>query len=777
MVSAKKTNNKKEILLKKSICEIGKNMFRSDAFEKVRGETKYAADFYKENMLWVGVKRALVPHAKLLKIDFHEAMKVSGIKKILTSKHVKGSNQQGVAQKDQEVLVSNFIKHRGDAIAVVVGENKEAVKKAIDKIVVHIQEISSIFSIEDALDKDAPVINFINSEISKDNILLKGEIKKGNMEEAFANCNEIIEAEFDLPMQEHAFLETETGWAIYSNNILTVTVSTQTPFRDRAEVAEALGIPVDNVRIIAPYCGGAFGGKDGITVQSFLGLAALHFPDTPVKILLEREESFLAGVKRHPAKLYYKLGSDADGTLKALYADIKYDTGPYDHLGGVVMALGIEHAGGPYKIPNTEIKGEVVYTNNPIAGAFRGFGVPQVTAAIEQIIDMLAEKLSLSPIEIRKRNIIKKGDVNSIGVRMLTSVGIDECLNVVENHELWENREQWKKDAALYKKRGVGIACAIHGIGYGPKVPDIANAKIELTESGKFRVYCGVVDMGQGNIPTYLQIAGNILNQDISAMEPVLPDTDKTLPSGSSSASRTTFTFGNALIKAAKILKKRILEKTADLLMEENINNLDIIPEKIVHFKSGKEISLSQISKYLSDNERIAVARYRMPVSAEDPTKDEALKLHGIPHYIFSFGVHLAGVEVDTITGNISVKNYLVVSDCGRLINPDIFTQQIHGGVAQGIGYGLFEEMIVKNGKILTEDFSTYILPTALDIPDINSLTVERHESNGPFGLKGVGEVAIDAPLPAIANAICDACGIRINTFPVTSERVIQKLL
>ena len=352
---------------------------------------------------------------------------------------------------------------------------------------------------------------------------------------------------------------------------------------------------------------------------------------------------------------------------------------------------------------------------------------------------------------------------------MLTSIGVDECLEILEKHDFWINREKWKKEAPLNKKRGVGIACAIHGIGYGPKVPDIANAKIELTEDGSFKVYCGVVDMGQGNISTYLQIAGNILNQHISAMEPVLPDTDKTLPSGSSSASRTTFTFGNALIKASNILKEKIIEKCADLLMEENIKNFDLIPGKVIHLPSGKEISLKQIAMFFSNSERYVTSRYRVPISREEPTKDELLKLHGIPHYIFSFGAHLAGVEVDILTGSVSVKRYLVVSDCGRMINPQIFQQQENGGVAQGIGYGLYENMIVKQGKILTQDFSTYILPTSLDIPDMQSITVDRDEKYGPYGLKGAGEVAIDAPLPAIANAVYDACGVRVNKFTISS--------
>ncbi len=754
--------------------EIGKSIPRIDACEKVMGKTSYAVDFYKDEMLWVGVRRGNVPCGRLISVKTEKALEIRGVRKILVAGDVGGTNRQGVVRSDQEVLAENFITHRGCAVALVVAEDRYCLEKALRAIELEIEELPGVLSIEDAVKTDTRVLH---PEHEGGNILLKGTLTKGDIDKGFSDSDAVAEAEFELPMQEHAYLETETGWAVFTQQgILEITVSTQTPFRDRAEVAQALGLDPDRVRIIAPFCGGAFGGKDGITVQTFLGLAALNFPGIPVKIWLEREESFVAGVKRHPAKIHYKAGAGSDGTLKALYADIRYDTGPHDHLGGVVMALGLEHAGGPYKILNTELKGLAAYTNNPMGGAFRGFGVPQVAAGIEQVMDMLAEKLDLSPVEIRKRNILRRGDKNAVNVNMLTSIGIDDCLELIEKHDLWQNRDRWKKKAPANRKRGLGIACAIHGTGYGPKVPDVANAKIELAGNGVFRIYCAVVDMGQGNVSTYLHIASSILNQPFSFLEPVMPDTDRTLPSGSSSASRTTFTFGNALIKAADILKRKILEKCADLMMDENTDNFDLIPGRVIHLPSGREFGLDQVAGFLSESERCVTSRYRVPISMQDPAEDENLRLHGIPHYIFSFGAHLAGVEVDMLTGAVTVKKYIVASDCGRLINPQLFEQQVHGGVAQGIGYGLYEDMIVDKGRILTEDFSTYILPTSLDIPDMESLTVHRDEKHGPFGLKGAGEVAIDAPLPAIANALYDACGIRITRFPITPEKVLDQL-
>jgi CO/xanthine dehydrogenase Mo-binding subunit len=559
---------------------------------------------------------------------------------------------------------------------------------------------------------------------------------------------------------------------------LEIVVSTQTPFRDRTEVAEALGIDMEKVRIIAPYCGGAFGGKDGVTVQSLLGLAALHCPGRPVKMWWNREESFLASVKRHPGRLHYWLGAKADGTLHALRVEIYFDTGPYDHLGGAVLALALEHAGGPYRIPNTSLKGWSVYTNNPIGGAFRGFGVPQVTGAMEQMVDMLAVKLGLSPLEIRIRNAVRRGDRNPVGVTLVNSTGLQECLEALAKHDLWREREKWKSSADPFKQRGVGIACVMHGMGYGPVVPDYGNAKIELTEHGKFRVFCGVVDMGQGNASTYLQIAGDMLNQDIDHLELVLPDTGKTLPSGSASASRTTYTFGNALIGAAQTIKERILQRAAELLPEGtgDATKMMMRPGSIVHLPTGKEIPLSEVASILDESERIAVFKFEAPVAKERPTEDEHLRLHGIPHLIFSYGAHLACVEVDELTAKVEVQRYLAVNDCGRIINPQIFEQQIQGGIAQGLGYALCEDFVVENGKIKTRDLSTYIIPTSMDIPEMDSIAVELQEETGPFGLKGAGEIAVDGPLPAVANAVADACGVRVLRSPLTAERVLRAL-
>ncbi|MFH0731251.1 MAG: xanthine dehydrogenase family protein molybdopterin-binding subunit [Pseudomonadota bacterium] len=756
------------------VYQIGEAMPRPDAFTKVTGRERFAADYYGENLLRAGVKRAGVPHARIRSIDTEAALQVPGVVAVLTARDVTGTNRQGVIRKDQPVLADDRVRHGGDPVALVVAVNKAALAAGLDRIVLNWDPLPAVFDSEEALKEGAPILH---ADHPGGNSLFSAAIETGGGESAFSSCDQIVEARFDLPAQAPVFLETENGWALAGEDgSLDIVVSTQTPFRDRMEVAEALGIGMERIRIIAPYCGGAFGGKDGITVQSLLGLAALRCPGRPVKMSWSREESFLAGAKRHPARLYYRLGAAADGALQALSARIYYDTGPYDHLGGAVAALGLEHAGGPYRIENTSLKVWSVYTNNPISGAFRGFGVPQVAAAMESMMDMMAHRLRISPLEIRMKNALKRGDRCPAGVTRAGSIGLSECLNTVSAHPLWRDRSTWKRGAGPFSRRGTGIACVWHGMGYGPVVPDSATAGIELTAGGKIRILCGVVDMGQGNAATYLQIAGDILSQRPEAIELVLPDTAQTHPSGSSSASRTTYTFGNALIGAAEALKQQLLARGTDLFMTADQAEVTLIPGAIRHSPTGREISLSRLGCLLNPAERGATFHFRAPVSREMPGVDPQLRLHGFPHALFSFAVHLARVEVDELTGRVSVTDYLTVSDCGRIINPTLFEGQQEGAVAQGLGYALFEEVKTGEGRMQTTDLTTYIIPTASDMPAIETIAIPLAEHSGPFGLKGAGEIGIDGPAPAVANAVADACGRRPCRFPMTAARVLEVL-
>lgn len=753
---------------------IGASFPRVDAFDKVTGKELFASDYYADEFAWAGVKRAGIPHGRLISIDVGQARDLPGILAILTHADVKGTNRQGVVRKDQPVLVDKKILHCGDPIALVISRNKESLARAIDFIRFEYEPLPAILDVEEALWPDSPTVH---EDDGKCNVLLDAELKTGRNSLAEDECGTLVEEVFYLQGQEHAYLETECGWAYTDeSNRITVVCSTQAPFRDRSEIGEALGIDAGMIRIVAPYPGGAFGGKDGVTVQSLLALAAVHSGGLPVKMHWGREESFAAGTKRHPARIHMKLGSKHDGTLHYLDARIYLDTGPYDHLGGVVLAQALEHLGGPYRIPNTWLRGWCVYTNNPIGGAFRGFGATQATAAIEQMIDILGLQLNIDPIRIRSKNAVRRGDRNAVGKTLVASTGIKDCLATLESHELWRNRTLWKKEAGPFKRRGTGVAALMQAIGYGPVVPDYANAKVELTDQGRFRVYCGVVDMGQGNTTANIQIAASLLCQMPDTMEYVLPDTEHTLPSCSAAASRCTYAFGNALISACEILKDRILLRAADMLMVETYQDLRLVPGCVRCMKSGEDVPLAVLAHRLTPSERMALGHFRSPVWGEQVTKDQRLRLHGLPHNLFSYAAHMAAVEVDELTGKVDVKHYVSVSDCGRVLNPQIYEQQIQGGIAQGIGYALCEDLAVLEGRIMNGNFAEYILPSAKDVPELHSIDVHLHEQTGPFGLKGIGEISMNGPLPAISNAVSDALGVRFAKYPLTPERIFTAM-
>lgn len=748
---------------------------RRDAPAKVCGSELYAADYYGDGLLWAGVKRAGLPHAKLKTIRTGAALKLPGVVSVLTAKDVPGPNRQGVVRDDQPVLVDDKARHCGDAMALVVAESKEALARGIAAIELDLDELPGVFDPEAALLPDAPLLH---EDHEGGNLLLEGHLVKGRGAAKLDSCPVLVEAIWELPRQEHAYLETENGVAVQdAEGIIHLTVSTQTPHRDRLEVARAFTLDPGRIHLRAPFCGGAFGGKDGITVQSLLALAAMACPGRPVKMWWDREESMIAGAKRHPARLYYKLGADRNGRLQALAVRLVYDTGPYDHLGGVVATLGLEHAGGPYNIPHADLTAQAVYTNNPVGGAFRGFGVPQAMAGMELTMDLLANRLGLDPLELRRRNLLKPGETTAAGVALSGVQGCHDCLGAISKHELWTGRKKWQKQAGPFKRREVGLAALCHAMGYGPVIPDEAHARLELLSDGRFRLHSGVVDMGQGNSGTFVQIAAQVLGQPPDNFELLQPDTAETKSSGSSSASRTTYTFGNAILGAAQTLRQRILIQALKLMkIHVEPEELDLIAGAVRHVKFSKELSLAHVAQALPPDQRDVTHYYKAPVAESPQAPDRNIALHGFPHAVYAYAAHLAAVEVDELTGKTELLGYLTVSDCGRVLNPQLLEQQMDGAVVQGIGYALCEDFIAQVGLSRTVDFSTYIIPTALDAPPIENIFLKSHDSSSPLGMRGGGEIGVNGPLPAVGNAVAKACGASLTRFPLTPERVLHAL-
>jgi CO/xanthine dehydrogenase Mo-binding subunit len=749
---------------------IGSSSPRGDAAAKATGTEPYAADRYPEGMLWAGAVRPGIPCGRMVSIDTTAALSLPGVLKVLTAADLSGSNRQGIIHKDMPVLCDDLIRYSGDPVALVLAETKEALQRAIAAVQVQIEPLPGVFNLDAALAMDAPLVHADRP----DNLLAQATICKGVGLDGLASCAVVVEGSFTTPVQVHGFLETENGVArLEEDGGLLMELSTQSPFRDRFEISHAIDIPWGKIRIVAPSLGGGFGGKDGATVQCLLGLAAQHAEGRWVRMQWEREESFKAGYKRHACRMEYKLGAAADGTLQALHAKLWYDTGAYAHLGAEVMELGMEHAGGPYRIPHTLIEGWCVHTNNPVAGAMRAFGVCQATFGFESMMDLLADKLGMDPLELRLKNALVRGYENCAGVRLTTSTGIKTCLEQLQQHPFWQEREQWKAAAPAYKKRGIGLASVFNAAGYGGGVRDTATAKIELTPEGTFLVHNAVTDMGQGNSSAFLQIAGHILSQDAPRILLKQPDTRTAYPSGSSSAGRTTYTFGKALITATEELKARLLNWAGMILFLQDNDGLELQPGRVVHLPSQREVSLGALAGYMQPEERVCLGQYVAPTCKEVPSTAKGFFI-GFPHVIFGYGAHLVRLEVDSLTGQITVCDYLAVTDGGRVLNPGMFDQQVQGGVAQGLGYALMEDFTVQGGVVKTLDFATYLIPGSLDIPEIISIAAQGEpEETGPFGMKGIGEVAMNGPLPAVANAVADACGVRLCHGPLTPERVL----
>ena len=749
------------------LSEIGSVSPRVDAHAKVTGAEKYALDEYPKNFLWTGCKRAGIPHGKIINIDVEAARALPGVFAVLTARDVPGTNRQGIVHKDQPVLADDRVRHCGDPIALVIAENRAILKHALSLIHADIEPLPAVFDPQDALQPNAPQVH------EHGNILLHANIEIGHGVRALEECDVVVADSFQTPVQAHAFLETENGvvWQ-EPDGQLVMTVSTQAPFRDRFEIAQALGLDPATIRVISPYVGGAFGGKDGATVQCLLALAALKTQGRPVKMWWEREESFTAGYKRHAVRMEYKLGARADGTLHALDCRLFYDTGAYAHLGSEVMELGMEHASGPYRLPNTHIEGWCVYTNNPIAGAMRAFGVAQVAFGIERMMDLLAAKLGMDRLELRMKNAVRRGDRNGVGVTLVHSTGIVPCLETIEHHPWWREREHWKQSAPRFKRRGTGVAAVFNAMGFGRGLPDSAIAKIELTPEGKFSIYNAVTDMGQGNASTYIQIASQVLCQDTTQFELVQPDTEQALPSGSASAGRTTYTFGNALIRVCDAMAQKLFHRAALALMIDNLEGFVMVANGVRHLSSGKQVPLPMLARLFPASDRICIEQFIMPVSQEVPNTGKEFAI-GFPHTLFSYAAHLARIEVDELTGKVQVQDYLAVTDGGKVINPQLFEQQVHGAVAQSIGYALSEQVVLHDGKILNPNLADYIIPTTCDVPGITSIAIETIEPTGPFGMKGIGEVTADGPLPAIASAIDDAVQKSIHDAPLTADKLV----
>ena len=746
---------------------IGKRVERIDGPEKVTGELKYMTDMQFENMVWGKVLRSAYPHAKIKQINIEKAQQLQGVICVLTHEDIPGFNGFGIVIPDQPVLCSNIVRCTGDAIALVAAETEEIAAQALSLIDVVYEPLEVVSDAEQAMTPSAPQLH------PDGNIHSHVKINNGDTEKAFKEADIIVENTFYSPRQMHAFIETEGGWGMMDpDGYITIYCPGQYAHRDRMQIARALAYNPERIRVVSSPVGGAFGGKDEITVQIYLALLAMNTNGRPVKIHLSREESVIAGIKRHPFKVQMKTAAKKDGTLLANEVRAVADTGAYASLGGAVIALSIEHSCGPYKIPNVNLEGFCVYTNNGIAGAFRGFGVNQVCMGIETHLDMIAEKLEIDPIELRKKNVYHQGDVSSLGHVINSSVGTFQTLEVAENCDLWKNKEKYKAEIdEPWKKRGVAAATSFHGIGMGIGLSDYGAATIELLADGKFLVGVSCEEIGGGNSTAYAQVAAEILQCEISNIKVIQGDSVRTLDGGTVTASRSTYTGGRAVATAAPYMMNLIKKAASEMF---HVSQSEVSVQQNGLAVNTKKLSYQDIFNYLYENHQATKVEGHFMLPKE---KTEIEGSGGAPHHLYGYLTHVVMVEVDTLTGETDVLRVVSIPDAGRVINPQGLEGQTEGGAVMGIGYTLFEDVKIENGYHITKNFTDYIIPTIRETPLIETFPVEAApEQSGPFGAKGIGEVVMIPIIPAIMSAIYDATGARINHLPATPERIFNAI-
>lgn len=745
---------------------VGKSVIRVDAKEKVKGKAKFIGDMYIHGMLHGKILRSKYPHARILKIDVSEAEKIDGVVAIVTAKDIPGQNIVPLIISDEPFLAADRALYYGEPIAAVAAISEEIAEYALSLIKVDYEPLPPLLNMMEAIKPDAQKLHPYGNVVSSYRII------KGNIEVGFKEADIIVEHDYTTRHQEHAYLEPQGMLAIPNpDESITVYGSMQCPYYVQNAVSAVLGIPRHKVRIIQTTTGGAFGGKEDVPSR-IAGITALlaYKAKRPVKLIYKRDEDIIATSKRHPAIVKYKSGVTKDGKLVAIKVEMYYDAGAYATLSPAVLWRGILHSTGPYKCPNVLVEAYAIATNKVPNGAFRGFGEPQVVFAHESQMDQLAEKLGMDPAEFRLKNILDVGDETATG-QVLEDIGLRETLLKAISMANWkQKRELYANQSGRYRK-GIGISCAFYGVSLGAsgKKLDGSGAIVQVTPDGKVVIAVGTTEMGQGMKTVLTQIAAEEFGLSMDDVYLLDTDTGVVPDSGPTVASRATLMSGNAIRDACAKIKPNLLVIASKLLSED--------PEYL-KFENGYIVSTKDEDKRVSFKD-VASEGYmeRLQLAATGwykatPTSFDKETGQGNAYITYSYATHISEVIVDTVTGKVKPIRVVAVHDSGKIVNPVLAEGQVHGGVVQGIGYALMEELIEENGIIKNANFTDYLIPTSMDVPDIDVAFVETHYREGPYGIKGLGEVPLLAHPPSIINAIYNATGARLYELPATPERV-----
>lgn len=751
---------------------IGKPIPRHDAWEKAFGLTSYAADFFMPGMLYAKVLRSPHASARIVSIDTSMAERLGGVKAVLTAKdvprnesvtrfgqtHTLGGGFEGLYR----VLADKKVHYVSEPVALVAAETEKIAEEALGKIDVEYQLLPGVYDPLEAMKEDAFLV-----EEGKSNLIAHFEVIHGNVEEGFGESDVIVENTYRVPHVDHAYLEPESGVAwMDENGVITLRVSTQVIEHFRG-IADVLNLPHNRVRVIAPYVGGGFGGKEDITVESFIALLA-YKTKKPVKLTYTREESILCHSKRHPYVLEYKTGAKKDGRLTALQARLTSDAGAYVYLSPWVLTYSMVTAAGPYRIPHVKVDGYTVRTNNIYSSANRGFGAPQVCFAYESQMDELAGRLGMSPLEIRKINYLVKGEHIATGQFLEYHVALQETTQ--KAYQALGERTLSKGKIRI----GRGIASGMMSYGRMIFLHDTSRAYVSMEMDGSVTVRAGVQDIGGGQTSSLAQIAAEVLGIPLEDVKVYFGDTALTPLAGTTTATRQLYMSGNATLMAAQEVKKTLLKKAGEMMGLEP-ERLDLIDRGVVDKEgSSKNLSLVDVVKSCASD---GLPLYHLALfKAPSRNLAQFKQIEGKVFPDFTFGTHAVEVAVDEETGKVKVLKLVACYDVGRAINPLSVEGQLEGGAIYGMGYGLTEEIIIEKGVIKTPSFSEYLLPTSLDAPEVQTIILESGDGVGPFGAKGVGEPSVNSIAPAIANAVYDAVGVRIRELPMTPERIVKAI-
>ena len=748
---------------------VGQRLVRLDGKRKVDGSEIFGADETPANALAVRAIRSPYHRARFHFGDLAAFVRNhSGIEAVFTVKDVPGKNCYGVIGPfaDQPVFAEDEARYRGEAVAAIVGEATTVEALEVADFPVRWEELPPIKDIDAALATGARLIH----ENRPENILVRGRVVRGDIDKALDAADIVIDAEYETGFVEHAYIEPEAGFARRVGDQIEIQACTQAPYMDRNDIATILGIPPERVRIIPTAVGGGFGSKLDLSVQPFLAVAAWHL-GKPVRMVYSRTESIVSTTKRHPAHMRLRGGCTKDGKLVALDFAADFNTGAYSSWGPTVSARVPVHASGPYYVPHYRALTRAVHTNLVPAGAFRGFGVPQAAIAQEQLYDDLADRVGMDRLEFRILNALDDHTPTVTGQVLGAGVGIRACLEALRPRWQMARREiaEFNVNATGALRRGVGVAGMWYGCG-NTSLPNPSTVRIGLKRDGRISLHQGAVDIGQGSNTIVTQICADALGAPIDCFDLLSGDTAITPDCGKTSASRQTLVTGKAAQMAGEKLRRAILKLAG------------ACDCATVHFVAG---DFDGIRVTVRDGDKsLVLALGDLPLDEHgyvitseatfDPlTSPLDANGQGVPYCVYGFGAHMAEIEVDTELGTVRVLKVTAAHDVGRAINPTLIEGQIEGGVAQGLGMALMEEFFPGKG----ENLHDYLIPSAGDIPPVESILIEDPSPVGPFGAKGIGEQAVIPTAPAILNALHDAIGIRVRKVPATPDRIRAAIL